>query len=85
MLFNIEQKERQKPYLEQQKQYMKEQKKKAQEIKMSKEAPTKKQLYYYEKLCKFHKITPKNTENMSKLDLKNLISEIIEENTPKSN
>lgn len=71
-------KEKQKPFLEKQKQLAKEQRKKASEYKMSKEAPTKKQLYYYEKLCKKYNLEMDDTNTLSRLDLKNKISEIID-------
>lgn len=73
------QKELQKPYLEKQKAYMKEQRKKAQEFKLSKEPPTEKQLKYYKSLCKKYNLKKTETENLSKLDLKNMISKIIED------
>lgn len=75
----IQQKELQKPFIEKQKQLAKEQRKKATEFKMSKELPTKKQLYYYEKLCKQYRIEQKDTAQMSRLDLKNIIGEILDE------
>ena len=46
---------------------------------MSKEAPTKKQLYYYDKLCKRYNLEKKETENLSKLDLRNEIDRILNE------
>ena len=48
---------------------------------MSKEKPTKKQLYYYEKLCKRYNIEKKNVEVLSKLDIKNEIAGIIAEHS----
>ncbi len=77
LLFEIEQKERQKPFLEEQKKRAKQMRKQAQEFKMSKEAPTKKQLYYYEKLCKKYNIEQKKTGELSRLDLRNIIDEIL--------
>ena len=71
-------KEAQKPFIEKQKALAKEQRKKASEFKMSKEKPTKKQIYYYEKLCKKYNLEKQNIENLSRLDLKNRISEILE-------
>ena len=44
---------------------------------MSKESPTKKQLYYYEKLCKRYDIEKK--ELTSKLEARNEIDRIINE------
>lgn len=78
--FDLEQKELQKPFLEKQKLYMKEQRKKAQEFKLSREKPTEKQLKYYNSLCKKYNIQKRELEGLSKLDLKNMISKIIDEN-----
>ena len=75
----LEEKEKQKPYLEKQKQFAKEQRKKATEFKMSKEKPSKKQIYYYEKLCDKYKIEKESIENKSKLDLKTMIGKILDE------
>lgn len=78
-------KELQKPILEAQKAKAKELRKKAQDFKMSKMKPTKKQLYYYEKVAKAHGVPMQETTNASRLDLRNWIMEIIdpkeEENT----
>lgn len=79
----FEEKEKQKPYLEKQKAYLKEQRKKAQEFKLSKEPPTEKQLKYYKMLCKRHKVTTVPTADLSRLDLKNMISTIIDDNAKK--
>lgn len=79
LLFNLEQKEKQKPFLEEQKKRAKEIKKQAQEFKMSKMPPTAKQIYYYEKLCKSHNIEKQSTQNLSRLDLKNMINKILED------
>lgn len=68
------------PYLEKQKQIAKELRKKAQEYKMSKLKPTKKQLLYYEKITKAHNIEKKDTNNASRLDLRNWIMDILENN-----
>ena len=75
LLFELEQKERQKPFLEEQKKRAKQMRRQAQEFKMSKDAPTKKQLYYYEKLCKTHNITP--IELTSKLQARDEIDNIL--------
>jgi hypothetical protein len=77
LCFKQKQKELQKPYLEKQKQIAKEQRKKSQEFKMSKESPSPKQLSYYKSLCKKQNIEPAQLENLSKLDLKNMISELL--------
>lgn len=71
-------KEAQKPFIEKQKALLKEQRKKATEFKMSKEKPTKKQIYYYEQLCKKYNIEKQDTNDVSRLDMKNRISEILE-------
>ena len=72
------QKELMEPYLDKQKQIAKEMRKKAQEFKMSKLKPTKKQLLYYEKITKAHNVAKKDTENASRLDLRNWIMEILD-------
>ena len=74
------QKELMEPYLDKQKEIAKQMRKKAQEFKMSKLKPTKKQLFYYEKIAKAHGIEKKDTQNASRLDLRNWIMEILEEN-----
>ncbi len=48
---------------------------------MSKEAPTKKQLYYYDRLCKKYNI--EKIELNSKLEARNEIDKIITEHAPK--
>ena len=47
-----EYKEKQRPIIEANKEFEKKKRKFLQEVKMSKEKPTKKQLYYYDRLCK---------------------------------
>ena len=74
-----EYKESQRPYIEKQKEFEKKKRKFLQEVKMSKEEPTKKQLYYYDKLCKRYNIEKKNYEELSKLDLRNEIERILNE------
>ena len=74
-----EYKEKQRPILEAQKNFEKKKRKFLQEVKMSKEAPTKKQLYYYDKLCKRYCIEKKDVAELSKLDLKNEIERILNE------
>ena len=76
-------KEKQKPFLEKQKAFAKEQRKIASEYKMSKELPTKKQLYYYEKLCKRYNIEKVDIEDKSRLDLKQMIGNILDEQSVK--
>ena len=72
-------KETQRPFIEKQKEFEKKKRKYLQDIKMQHEKPTKKQLYYYEKLCKKYNIEPKDTTELTKYDLKTLISEILDE------
>ena len=74
-----EYKARQKPIIEAQKEFEKRKRKFLQEVKMSKEKPTKKQLYYYDKLCKKYSIDKKNIEELTKLDLRDEIERIINE------
>ena len=75
-------KETQKPIIEAQKAKAKEFRKKAQDFKISKMKPTKKQLYYYEKVARAHGIAMKDVSNASRLDLRDWIMEIID---PKEN
>ena len=70
-------KEKQRPIIEANKEFEKKKRKFLQEVKMSKEAPTKKQLYYYEKLCKKYNLEKK--ELTSKLEARNEIDKIITE------
>ena len=72
-------KESQRPFIEKQKEFEKQKRKFLQEVKMSKETPTKKQLYYYDKLCKRYSIEKKDVESLSKLDLRDEIERIINE------
>ena len=74
-----EYREKQHPLIEAQKEFEKKKRKFLQEVKMSKEAPTKKQLYYYDKLCKRYSIDKKDVEELSKLDLRNEIDRILNE------
>lgn len=74
-----EHKESQRPYIEKQKQFEKEKRKFLQDVKMSKEKPTDKQIHYYDKLCKRYNIEKKDVESLSKLDIKNEITGILDE------
>lgn len=76
-----EYKEKQRPIIEANKEFEKKKRKFLQEVKMSKEAPTKKQLYYYERLCKKYSIEKKDVEELSKLDLRNEIESILNEHS----
>ena len=74
-------KESMKPIINAQKEFEKKKRKFLQEVKMSKDKPTKKQLYYYDRLCKKYSLEKKDTNELSKLDLKNEIEKIINEHS----
>lgn len=74
-------KESQRPFIEKQKEFEKKKRKFLQEVKMSKEEPTKKQIYYYDKLCKRYNIEKKDVEVLSKLDIRDEIERILNENS----
>ncbi len=74
-------KEKQRPAIEAQKEFEKKKRKFLQEVKMSKEKPTKKQLYYYDKLCKRYSLEKKDIEELSKLDLRDEIERILSEHS----
>ena len=76
-----EYKEKQKPIINAQKEFEKKKRKFLQEVKMSKEAPTKKQLYYYDRLCKKYSIEKKNGVEISKLDMRDEIERILNEHS----
>lgn len=76
-----EYKEKQRPIIEAQKAFEKKKRKFLQEVKMSKEKPTKKQLYYYDRLCKKYSLDKKNVEELSKLDLRDEIERILNEHS----
>lgn len=72
-------KEKQRPIIEAQKEFEKKKRKFLQEVKMSKEPPTKKQLYYYDRLCKKYNLD--KIELTSKLEARDLIEKIISEHS----
>jgi hypothetical protein len=74
-------KEKQRPIIQAQKEFEKKKRKFLQEVKMSKDKPTKKQIYYYDKLCKRYNINKQNVEELSKLDIKNEIERILNEHS----
>ena len=76
-----EYKEKQRPIIEANKEFEKRKRKFLQEVKMSKEKPTKKQLYYYDRLCKKYSLEKKNVEELSKLDLRDEIERILNEHS----
>lgn len=71
-------KKSQEPIIQAQKEFEKKKRKFLQEVKMSKTEPTKKQLYYYERLCKKYNI--KKKELSSKLEARDEIDRILKEN-----
>ena len=76
-------KKSQEPLIQAQKEFEKKKRKFLQEVKMSKDIPTSKQLSYYKSLCKRYNIEKKteneNGEALSKLDLRNEIERILNE------
>lgn len=72
-------KQAQKPYIEKQKAYAKIARKRATEWRQSHEKPTRKQISYYNALCDKKRIEKVDLTDKSKLDLKNMISEMLEE------
>lgn len=76
-----EYKERQRPIIEANREFERKKRKFLQEVKMSKEKPTKKQLYYYDRLCKKYSIEKKNVEELSKLDIRDEIERILNEHS----
>ncbi len=72
-------KKSQEPIIQSQKEFEKKKRKFLQEVKMSKEEPTKKQLYYYERLCKKYNIEKK--ELTSKLEARDEIDKILTEHS----
>lgn len=76
-------KKSQEPLIQAQKEFEKKKRKFLQEVKMSKDAPTNKQLSYYKSLCKRYNIEKKTQnddgEALSKLDLRNEIERILNE------
>ena len=72
-------KKKQEPIIQAQKEFEKKKRKFLQEVKMGKEEPTKKQLYYYEKLCKKYGLEKK--ELSSKLEARDEIDKILTEHT----
>jgi len=72
--------QKQQPIIEANKEFEKKKRKFLQEVKMSKEPPTKKQLYYYDRLCKKYNI--EKIELSSKLQARDEIDRIITEHSP---
>lgn len=73
-------KKSQEPLIQAQKEFEKKKREFLREVKMSKESPTKKQLYYYEKLCKKYNLEKK--ELSSKLEARDEIDKILKEHNP---
>ena len=82
VFYELEQKEKMQFLIDKEKEYRKAQRKKANDYKMSKLKPTKKQLIYYEKIAKAHNIKMNDTKDASRLDLRNWIMDIIEPKEP---
>lgn len=72
-------KKSQEPIIQAQKEFEKKKRAFLREVKMSKETPTKKQLYYYDRLCKKYNIEKK--ELTSKLEARDEIDRIINEHS----
>ncbi len=72
-------KEKQRPIIEANKAYEKQKREFLRRVKMSKTPPTKKQIYYYEKLCKKYNL--EKTELTSKLDAMEKIDSIIQQHS----
>jgi hypothetical protein len=72
-------KKSQEPIIQAQKEFEKKKRAFLREVKMSKDLPTKKQLYYYERLCKKYNLEKK--ELSSKLEARNEIDRILNEHT----
>lgn len=75
---NQKNKEKNKILYEKQKAVLKKQRESARFWRQSHEKPTKKQLLYYNSLCQKYNIQVEDIANKSKLDLKNMISAILE-------
>ena len=73
-------KKSQEPLIQAQKEFEKKKREFLRQVKMSKESPTKKQLYYYEKLCKKYNLEKK--ELSSKLEARDEIDKILKEPNP---
>lgn len=78
VFWELEQKRALEPLILRQKELAKQARARANDFKMSKLKPTKKQLCYYEKITKAHNIPAKSTKDASRLDLRNWIMGIIE-------
>ena len=74
-------KEAQRPIIEAQKEFEKKKRKFLREVKMSKETPTKKQLYYYDRLCKKYSVEKKDVNEFSKLTIRDEIERILNEHS----
>lgn len=75
----FEMKKAQEPIIQAQKAYEKQKREFLRELKMKSEKPTQKQLYYYDRLCKKYGLEKDDTDELSRFDLKERISRIIDE------
>ncbi len=74
-------KKSQEPLLQAQKAFEKQKREFLKELKMKSEKPTKKQVYYYDALCKKYGLEKDNVDELSKFDIKERISRIIDEHS----
>ena len=77
VLQKLKYKEKMQPFIEKQKLLAKEARRRASEWRQSHEKPTKKQVLYYKALCAQAKVDGVDLTNKSKLDLKNMISDLL--------
>jgi hypothetical protein len=78
-----EHKTSQEPLIQAQKAYLKEKRAFLRDLKWKSEPPTKKQLSYYNSLCKKYNVDKMAESEMSKFSLKEEISRILNENSPR--
>lgn len=72
-------KKSQAPIIQAQKEFEKKKRKFLHEVQMSKEPPSKKQISYYKSLCKRYNMEKPDFDELSKLDLRDKIEEILDE------
>lgn len=77
VLQKLKYKEKMQPFIEKQKLLAKEARRRASEWRQSREKPTKKQVAYYKALCAQAMVDGVDLTNKSKLDLKNMISDLL--------
>ncbi|MDR1327944.1 MAG: hypothetical protein LBJ74_06015 [Heliobacteriaceae bacterium] len=77
-------KKQQEPVIQANKAFEKKKRAFLRDLKMKNEKPTKKQLYYYDCLCKKYNIDKISVDNMSKFSLKEAIARIVDEHSGNS-